>query len=69
MQLPPGLCTACPLREPDLQGNFKNCADTYDTAAPGCLGKMEQYVAANPCDPIRAKAVADLKANPNDDAG
>ncbi len=68
VKLPNNLCTSCPLRPPNSKGQFIKCDDTYDTSAPSCLSAMKQYVADNPCDPMRADAVAKLEANPDDKA-
>ncbi len=66
VKLPPNMCNACKLREPHavgkLKGQFKDCANIYDTYAPSCMSSLEAYVAANPCDKIRAANLADLKS-------
>lgn len=67
VKLPPNLCNSCPLRAPNGNGQFKDCSDIYNTNAGGCLGAMQKYVDANPCDPVRKEALAKLKGNPNND--
>lgn len=64
--LPNGLCTSCPLRPSNSKGQFIKCSDTYDTSSTPCLSKMREYVAANPCDPVRADAMSKLDADPED---
>ncbi len=66
VQLPPTLCTACPLRAPTDLGGFKQCWNIYDTKAPGCFDALKSYAAANPCDPVRRAMVTALEADPND---
>lgn len=66
VDLPRGLCSACPLRPPSPQGKFLKCWDIFDTSAPGCLPKMQEYVAANSCDKKRGQAVAALTQDAND---
>jgi hypothetical protein len=57
VQMPSGLCRACPLRPPRPDGNFQDCARIYDLDAPGCKGKFEEYVKLNPCDTRRKELV------------
>lgn len=66
VNIPDGLCTACPLRPPNANGQFIKCDDVYDSNVPGCLRKIGEYVEANPCDPVRADALARLKKDPTD---
>lgn len=68
INLPRGLCSACPLRPTSPMGEFLKCWDIFDTSAPACLSKMLEYVAANPCDRKRAEAVAAVAKNPADRA-
>lgn len=64
--LPRGMCSKCPLRPPNDKGQFVKCWDTYDTKQAPCLAKVREYVAANPCDKVRADALAKLDADPDD---
>lgn len=57
LTMPAGLCGACTLRPPLPSGDFADCTQIYDLDAPGCKGKLQEYVAANPCDTRRKELV------------
>jgi hypothetical protein len=57
VEMPSGLCAACPLKPVAADGKFVNCAAIFDLGAPGCKGKFEEYVKLNPCDARRKELV------------
>lgn len=70
VQLPPGMCTSCPLKAPVPSGpdagKFKQCNNIYETSTGTCKAAMNQYVAANPCDGVRKKAMDGINSgNPS----
>lgn len=66
VKLPKNLCSACPLRAPHSNGQFKDCSNIYDTFQPSCMAAMNQYVKANPCDKKRKQIMDDLNGpNPS----
>lgn len=53
------MCKACPLNTPQDDGQFKQCNNIFNLDAPGCKAKLEEYVASNPCDTVRAQLVSE----------
>jgi len=61
VKLPRNLCTACPLRDPQSDGKFKDCSDIYNPNSGQCKSELQKYVDANPCDHKRRDAVNDFR--------
>lgn len=65
VKLPDNLCTACYLRDPAPNGNFKDCSNIYNTQNSACMDSMNKYVEYNQCDGNRKKVMNILNNNPN----
>lgn len=64
-RLPWNLCTVCKLKPFDGKGSNLNFGginrfDIYDLSTPRCMAMMQRYVKFNPCDTLRAKALANI---------
>lgn len=64
--VPGWMCGACTLKEPQNNGDFKNCRSIYDIKAPACQEQLKYYAWLNrDCDPVRKKQVADFSNEEN----
>lgn len=64
--VPGSMCGACKLKQPQNNGDFKNCRSIYDITAPACQEELKYYAWLNrDCDPVRKKQVENFRSKKN----